>query len=202
MGKAKLCLAHKNQWRLSLIALAWLTTASAWAAASAPQAPAANPAKALPAGKHRPLYAYTLAHDGTQESYDEAMAVACLQGIINRKSPELYVLSRKNPRPQYWLDILSKEGRWLAGREPKPLPDLGALLKLAGKRVKGAVIWDPAVPASANVATTIAGVEDGVVLSPEYADRYLKQWQLPVLADLRGRFTGAETGSRKNDAYR
>ena len=60
----------------------------------------------------------------------------------------------------------------------------------------------PAVPASANVATTIAGVEEGVVLSPELADRYLKQWQLLVLADLRGRFTGAETGSKKNDACR
>ena len=34
-----------------------------------------------------------------------------------------------------------------------------ALVKLAGKRLKGAVIWDPAVPASVNVATTIAGVQ-------------------------------------------
>jgi hypothetical protein len=171
--------------------LALLTAVSTWTVAAAPLT-----------GRHGSLYAYTLAQDGTSESYDEAMAVACLQGIINRKSPELYVLSRKNPRPQYWLDILSKEGRWLEGRELKPLPGLGALVKLAGKRLKGAVIWDPAVPASANVGTTIAGVEDGVVLSPEYADRYLKQWQLPVLADLRGRFTGAETGSSKNDAYR
>jgi len=102
------------------------------------------------------LYAFTLTHDGSPESYDEAMAVACLQGIINRKSPELYVLSRKNTRPQYWLDILSKDGRWLQGRELRPLPDIAAVVKLAGKRLKGAVIWDPAVPASINVATTIA----------------------------------------------
>ena len=75
-------------------------------------------------------------------------------------------------------------------------------MKLAGKRLKGAIIWDPAVPASANVATTLAGVHDAVVLSPELADRYLAQWRLPVLKDLRGKFTGAETGSKKNDAYR
>ena len=153
-------------------------------------------------GQRAPLYSFTLTHDGTPESYDEAMAVACLQGIINRKAPEVYVLSRKNTRPQFWLDILSKDGRWLQGRAVKPLPDIGALVQLAGQRLKGAVIWDPAVPASANVATTIAGVEGGVVLSPQYADRYLKHWQLPVLADLRGRFTGMETGSKKNDAYR
>ena len=153
-------------------------------------------------GQRPPLYSFNLTHDGTPESYDEAMAVACLQGIINRKSPEVYVFSRKNTRPQYWLEILAKDGRWLQSREVKPLADTGALVKLAGKRLKGAVIWDPAVPATVNVATTIAGVEDGVVLSPEYAGRYLKAWQLPVLANLRGRFTGAETGSKKNDAYR
>jgi len=201
MGKPEFCLARRKRGLLTLLGLASLVTALAWAAAAAEgSAPAST--KAPPAGRQRPLYAYTLAQDGTPGSYDEAMAVACLQGIINRKAPELYLLSRKNTRPQYWLDILSKEGRWLQGRELKPLPDLGALVQLAGKRLKGAVIWDPAVPACANVATTIAGVEDGVVLSPEYADRYLKLWQLPVLADLRGRFTGAETGSKKNDAYR
>ncbi len=150
----------------------------------------------------KPLYTFTLTQDGTQTSYDEAMAAASLQGIINRASPELYVLSNTNSRPQYWLDLLIKDGRWLQKRKRKPLPDLSAVVKLAGKRLKGAIIWDPAVPASLNVATTFAGIQDAVVLSPELADRYLAKWRVPVLKDLRGRFTGAETGSRKNDAYR
>jgi len=149
-----------------------------------------------------PLHLYTLPHDGTPASYDEALAVASVQGIINRKSPELYLLSRKNPRPKFWLDLLAKDGRWLEGRPRKTLADLDALVRLARKRLKGAVIWDPAVPASINVATAIAGVRDAVVLSPEFADRYLARWKLPVLEDLRGKFTGAETGSKKNDAYR
>lgn len=159
-----------------------------------------TPAKRARASK--PLYTYTLVQDGTQASYDEAMAMASLQGIINRLSPDLYVLSRTNSRPQYWLNLLAKDGRWLQGRERKPQPDLSALVKLAGKRLKGAIIWDPAVSASANVATTLAGVHNAVVLSPELADRYLAKWRLPVLKDLRGKFTSAETGSRKNDAYR
>lgn len=149
-----------------------------------------------------PLYTYTLTRDGTPESYDEAMAVASVQGIVNRESPALYVLSRHNARPQYWLDLFSKDAGWLKDREQSPIDDLNALMKFAGRRLKGAVIWDPTVPATANVATTIAGVEDGVVLSPQFADRYLKSWQLPIIADLRGRFTGKETGSKKNDAYR
>lgn len=184
---------------LNLLALAIALECAALASQGNRIAVSAN---AKPATGGAPLYSFALTHDGTSQSYDEAMAVACLQGIINRKSPELYVLSRKNTRPQYWLDILSKEGRWLEGRELRPLPDVGALVQLAGKRLKGAVIWDPAVPASINVATTVAGVEDGVVLSPEFAERYLKSWHLPILVDLRSRFSGAETGSKKNDAYR
>jgi hypothetical protein len=156
--------------------------------------------KANPAGQ--PLHTYTLTHDDTPASYDEALAVACLQGLINRGSPEVYVLSRKNSRPQFWLDLLAKDGRWLEGRERKPLADLDALVRLAGSRLKGAVIWDPAVPASVNVATIIAGAEDAVALSPELAGRHLTRWGLTVLHDLRGRFIGAETGSKKNDAYR
>jgi len=148
------------------------------------------------------LYVYTLMQNGTPESYDEAMAVACLQGIINRKSPVVYVLSKTDTRPAYWLDLFTSEGKWLNGREKAPLADLDALFALAGAEVKGAIIWDPAVPASMNVANTIAGVEDGVVLSPEFAEKYLPKWKLPVIKDLRGMFTGKETGSKKNDAYR
>jgi len=45
------------------------------------------------------IYTYTLAHEATAASYDESMAVACLQGIVNRDAPRVYVLSRKNHRP-------------------------------------------------------------------------------------------------------
>lgn len=150
----------------------------------------------------QPLYIYTLSKSGTTESYDEAMAAACLQGIINRTAPSVYVVSKADKRPDYWLNIFTKDGQWMSGRKQTPIADLDALFTLAGKKVKGAVIWDPAVPASMNVANTIAGVEDGVVLSPEFAEKYLAKWKLPVLKDLRGMFTGKETGSKKNDAYR
>ena len=145
---------------------------------------------------------YTLSQKKTIESYDELMVVACLQGIINRKSPIVYVVSTADKWPGHWLEIFSSEGRWLHGRQTQSLADLDALFALTKGKVKGAVIWDSTVPASINVATTIAGVEDGIVLSPEYAEKYLDRWKLPVLKDLRGMFTGKETGSTKNDAYR
>jgi hypothetical protein len=130
------------------------------------------------------------------------MAAATLQGVSNRKAPRLYLLSQEDVRPDYWLKTFTQPGRWLNGRRTEPMADLSALVKLAGTDLRGAVIWDPGVPASVNVATTIAGVEDGVVLSPELAARHLGTWKIPVLKDLRGQFTGKETGSKKNDAYR
>jgi len=148
------------------------------------------------------LYIYTLSENGTAESYDEAMAVSCFQGIINRQSPSVYILSEKNMRPAYWLKIFKAEGKWLNNCEVKSLNDIDALFSLAKGKVRGAVIWDPAVPSSMNVANTIAGIEDAIVFSPEYAEKYLKKWNLKVIRDLRGMFTGAETGSSKNDAYR
>ena len=100
------------------------------------------------------------------------MAVSCLQGIINRSSPVLYVLSGKNIRPAYWLKIFTGDGKWLNKRRVKSVPDIDALFALAEGKVRGAVIWDPAVPASMNVANTLAGIEDAIVFSPEYAEKY------------------------------
>lgn len=160
------------------------------------------PARADTRSAPAPLYTYTLLPGQAPGGYDEAVTVAGLQGLINREAPELYVLSAGNPRPAYWLDVMRQDGRWLEGRPLQPLTDLAGVMKLAAARVKGAVIWDPAVPATVNVATTAAGVLDLVILSPEQASRLLPAWRLPVVLDLRGKFTGAETGSRKNDAYR
>lgn len=174
-----------------------------WCAVIALTGIAAGEASAGSNGELRQiLYVYQLPAPGSLPAYDESMAVACLQGIINREGPRLYVVSSTNPRPRYWLDLLSADQQWLAGKKRVEISGLDALIKLAGDRVKGIIIWDPAVPATINVANTIAGVRDGVVLSPELAEQYRSKWNLPVLEDLRGRFTGAESGSKKNDAYR
>ncbi len=164
------------------------------------------------------LYTYELKLDRDTESWDRALAVACLQGLINREAPSLYVFAPPGSynRPAsdwcegwaradstaYWWELFRGPGGWLADRTVQEIPDLEGLLKLAGDRVKGVIIWDPEVPATVNVATTIAGVRDGVVLSPELAEELLPRWKLPVIEDLRGRFTGLQTGSKKNDAYR
>ncbi len=149
------------------------------------------------------IFTYTLPTFGN--IYDEAMAASCLQGLINRDAPIVYVLEGNGKhRPLHWLNIMTSDGRWLSGRPQIKLNCIEELFALAKykNKVNGAVIWDPDVSASMNVATTIAGVEDLVVFSPEYADENLNAWGLQVTKDLRGMFTGSQTGSAKNDAYR
>jgi hypothetical protein len=80
------------------------------------------------------VYSYTLAHEATTASYDESMVVACLQGIVNRDCPRVYVLSRKDNRPEYWRKILSGKGRWLEGKTFEPLADLAALVEQRAPR--------------------------------------------------------------------
>jgi hypothetical protein len=149
-----------------------------------------------------PLYIHVIPALEGAAAYDYSVAVSTLQGIINREAPKLYLRSPWSHFPNYWLEIFTKEGQWLAGREQRTVESLDDVRALAGEAVKGAVIWDPAVPATINVATTIAGVEDAVVLSPDLAEAHLESWKLPVLVDLRGKFDGSLSGSAKNDAYR
>lgn len=154
-------------------------------------------------GSKSMIYIYNITKQpANSDDYDEIAALASMQGIINRDEPILYINNEGYGRPEYWLDIMSKDGRWLEGRERKTITGLDAVHNLASGKLKGAVIWDPDVPATINVATTIAGVEDAVIFSPSMADKYLKKWNLKVVKDLRGMFTGKETGSKKNDAYR
>ncbi len=160
-------------------------------------------AKCGDARETQPIYIYELTKQPScAEDYDQVAALVSLQGILNRDAPVLYVCNPNYGKPEYWLELLSRDGRWLQGREHRKLPDLDAVYQLARGSLRGAVVWDPDVPATINLATTIAGVEDAVMLSPEMADKYLAKWNLKIVKDLRGMFTGQETGSKKNDAYR
>jgi hypothetical protein len=160
-------------------------------------------AAAAPKDGSRLIYVYELVDPPVDaDDYDEIAALVSMQGLINRRAPVLYINNDHYGRPKYWMEILSRDGRWLEGMPRKIISDLDDVYRLAADKVKGAVIWDPDVPASFNVATTIAGVEDAVIFSPTMAEKYLQKWRLTVVKDLRGMFTGAETGSKKNDAYR
>ena len=67
------------------------------------------------------LHVYTHNKVEGSTAYDEAMAAACLQGLINRDGPRVYLLPAKGSTSRhwdpsgsparYWLDVLGREGR-------------------------------------------------------------------------------------------
>lgn len=110
---------------------------------------------------------------------DWQMLFLTLQGIVNRRSAQLYLLF--NETDQFWLDWMRQKG-WVKRVERVSQPQ--QLLQRFRSQIKGMVITDPAVPATKNVATMLASLQDAVVASPRVA----RGLSLPVVEDLRGRW--------------
>jgi hypothetical protein len=103
----------------------------------------------------------------TARVWDEAHAVATLQGIVNRTAPRLYLRYVEHDGvniDDYWLRHLRAEGRWLSGRAVRPITGLEALVEHFRADLAGAVVYDPRLPALSNVASTIAGVENLIAI--------------------------------------
>ncbi len=151
--------------------------------------------------------------------YDTLIFLTTLQGIVNRDKPRLYLLHdhQRQETPgvdTFWLEKYREAGEpygWLADTEIVELTSLAELLDTFADSVEGVVLWDPAVPASLNVATTIAAVEDLAVLRAgseitSEVTRYLQ-----IKQSLVGLFSPDQstnrltrhllTGSPKIDAY-
>lgn len=143
--------------------------------------------------------------------YDLFRLITCLQGLVNRERPELFLFWADHDR--FWLDYMTGAGKFM---ENEPLVTVETAEDLLARyaefiRSCGLIVWDENVPATLNAATTAcavrgwlpirAGVSANIVQSVTGAD---------IRMDLRGRFTGSgtvwqtdepSTGSAKCDAY-
>lgn len=159
----------------------------------------------------------------TEKVWDELHFISTLQGVVNRKAPNLYikyVYAGASCIDEFWWEEYRKEGEWLAGRDTVETDLEGALEKYRGS-IKGAVVYDPAVPSTSNVASAVAGADNLVAVryDPDPESLYsrfitggpklsVKVWL--VNPDGSPLFTGkgmipgtgrASTGSLKADPY-
>ena len=142
--------------------------------------------------------------------YDTLKLVASLQGLVNRDAPRLAIRllggsGQSGPVnvDDYWLEIL-RQG-WLKDREITRIDSVDALWASFPEALTGAVLWDPKVPATSNVASTICGVEGWLPVragSALYDQVVAAGPKLVVKISLVDRFDGHESGSAKCDAYR
>lgn len=123
------------------------------------------------------------AADLTALTGDQQSLLVTLQGIVNRKLPRLYLYWGTDTTNQSWLTTLNVP--YTTVTDPMQLVDRYR------SEISGAVIYDPNVPDTVNIATNIAGWKGGVLATADLA----KSLNLPVIEDLRGRF------ANKIDAY-
>ncbi len=129
----------------------------------------------------------------------EKALLVSLQGLANRNAPQLYIV---HPPEFQWeitgplFDFYQRKH----GVKFHELQSADAALTQFKDVAKGYVVWDKNVGASLNVAFTIAGVEDVVVVSEELIP-LVEQHGLKQFDDLRGRYTGKTDAEIYQDAY-
>lgn len=120
----------------------------------------------------RRIYVYDLTHLYTldrkdpaqaRRAWDEAHVVTSLQGLVNRDQPRLFVRFMKET-DDFWLTHLRQKGQWLANTQITPINSLAELLRTFRSHYRGLVLYQEAVPATSNLASTIAGIEDRLCL--------------------------------------
>ncbi len=150
--------------------------------------------------------------------------LAALQGLANRHSPQFYLFycaGFKVDTDQFWFDWFRGEDGWLKDAKIQTLATLEDAVRTLRNSYTGLVVYDPAVPATSNLASTAAGCDDLLPVRFDPApgsvfDLLVHQMKLPVglwlvNPDGTSKFTGQgrvpeidepSSGSAKVDAYR
>jgi hypothetical protein len=173
----------------------------------------------------RPLNGLDL-HSGTNalRVWDTLHAFAALQGLVNRDQPRLYLFYCSEfgvDTDQFWFDWLRQEDGWLKGADVVKLPSLEEALRTFRTNYQGIVIYDPKVPATACIASTVSGCDNLLPIRYDPVpgsvyDLVVRKLNVPIRVwlvnpDGSSRFTGrdlvpdlgiASSGSAKIDAYR
>lgn len=118
----------------------------------------------------------------------EKVLLLSLQAAANRTEPQLYIV---HPRDFQWeiTEPLFEFYQRKHGVQFTEIKTAAEALARFAHQAKGYVIWDPAVSASLNVAFTIAGLEEALVVTSEQVP-LVTAHGLKLIDDLRGRYTG------------
>ena len=122
-------------------------------------------------------------YDIQDAAYDAQLSVTTLAGLINRGRPRVYLLSNNDAGSLFNALLADVPHEYV---KTGKLDTLDAMLTTYRDVVRGMVIYDPAMLDSVNVATTMAGLRDAIVVSPQQAAvLQQKPYHLPVVDDLR-----------------
>ncbi len=115
-------------------------------------------------------------------SKEVQLSAATMTGLINRPEPMVYLLI--TDEDVFWL----KELLGAIPQETSPFNGndvLEGMLITFRSSIQGMIIYDPNFIDSINIATTMAGQNDCIVVSPDQAGNLQQPYNLPVHTDLR-----------------
>ena len=101
------------------------------------------------------------------DTWDALHTVSTLQGIVNRNKPQFYInysVCGQRDIDTYWWQKYRQQGLWLANADSVGCPSVEDAVRIFNKDVRGAVVYDPNVASTSNVASAIAGIEDLVAV--------------------------------------
>lgn len=129
-----------------------------------------------PAPSHLTVYNYY------NDSFEMKLLLATLQGLVAKTDPRIYLIY-DSVVDTFWLDEMVDH----YGVTYDTAADGWDLVSSFASEVSGLVIYDPDLPASANLAATIAGINNGIVAAPSLLPQ-LQPYGFSVIKDLRGNF--------------
>jgi len=128
---------------------------------------------------------------------EKAMLIG-LQGLANRTAPRLYIVHAAD-FPWEITGPLQDFYERKHGVKFTELKTAEEALTHFAQYAKGYVVWDPAVMPTMNVAYTIAGLEDALIVTPAQIPLAEKHG-LKAIDDLRGRYAGKTDAQIYTDA--
>lgn len=155
-----------------------------------------------PASPHLNEHGWTITFDDDWQVMGGLPAKALiisLQGLANREKPQLYIV---HPKDFQWkitrqlFDFYQTRYGWTFTE----LHNAAEVLNQFKGYAKGYVVWEQETRTTLNVAFTIAGLEDAVVVTPDLIP-LVEQAGLKKIDDLRGRYTGQIDLEIYRDAY-
>ena len=99
--------------------------------------------------------------DLQQASSDEKLIATTLQGVVNRKEASLYLLLA------FWDSFWLEQLEHTACIADKKILSLDEALKKYSDTIDVVIQYDPLVPATINIATMMAAVDEGIAVAPE-----------------------------------
>ena len=150
----------------------------------------ASPSLSWPTNQALPHFATPLYLDVADVSSlpgDQQLLFNTLEGLVDRVQPRIYLMWASDEGKTTWIQTL----HYGFGVRTRSVDDPFTLVTKYRASVAGMIVYDPSVPDSVNVATSMAPWDNAVVVSPALAAQLASApYNLRVVpgGDLRGRF--------------